>query len=75
MYQDEFELLQKQHGNNDELIHALLAKQRFGFPEGSSFWNVHKRRHEAGNGQRIDVTLNAIEETHGSQAAQGVSKH
>ena len=67
VYQDDYDNLVKQHGDNPELIHAMMAKQRFVLPEGASFWDCYEKRHEAGNGQRIDQALHAIEEANGTK--------
>ena len=67
VYQDEYDGLVKLHGDNPELIHAMMAKQRFVLPKGSSFWDLYDARHEPGNGQRIDQALHAIEEANGGK--------
>ncbi|MGX5203453.1 type I restriction-modification system subunit M [Aliikangiella sp. IMCC44632] len=67
VYQDEYEQLVKTHGDNPELIHAMMAKQRFVLPQGASFWDLYEQRHQSGNGQRIDQALHAIEETNGAK--------
>lgn len=67
VYQDEYDKLVDQYGDNPDLIHAMMAKQRFVLPTGSSFWDLYEKRHEAGNGQRIDQALHAIEEANGTK--------
>lgn len=67
VYQDEYDKLVEQFGDNPELIHAMMAKQRFVLPTGASFWDLYEKRHEAGNGQRIDQALHAIEEANGTK--------
>ena len=67
VYQDDYDKLVTQHGDNPDLIKAMMAKQRFVLPEGASFWDCYKKRHEAGNGQRIDQALHAIEEANGTK--------
>lgn len=67
VYQDDYEKLVAQHGDNPALIQAMMAKQRFVLPKGASFWDCYNKRHEAGNGQRIDQALHAIEEANGSK--------
>ncbi|CAM3797534.1 type I restriction-modification system subunit M [Rheinheimera salexigens] len=59
--------LVKQYGDNPELIQAMMAKQRFVLPKGASFWDLYEQRHQAGNGQRIDQALHAIEEANGTK--------
>jgi len=67
VYQDEYDKLVEQYGDNPELIRAMMAKQRFVLPAGSSFWDLYEERHKAGNGQRIDQALHAIEEANGTK--------
>ena len=67
VYRDEYSKLVEQYGDNPELIHAMMSKQRFVLPEGASFWDLYEDRHKAGNGQRIDQALHAIEEANGSK--------
>jgi len=67
VYQDEYDKLVEQYGDNPELIHAMMAKQRFVLPKGASFWDLYEDRHKAGNGQRIDQALHAIEEANGGK--------
>ena len=67
VYQDDHEKLVAQHGDNPELIQAMMAKQRFVLPKGASFWDCYEARHKAGNGQRIDQALHAIEEANGTK--------
>ena len=38
VYKDEYIKLVEQFGDNPELIHAMMSKQRFVLPEGASFW-------------------------------------
>lgn len=71
VYRDEYNKLVDQFGGtkngSPELIHAMMAKQRFVFPKGASFWDLYEDRHKAGNGQRIDQALHAIEEANGTK--------
>ncbi|TMO64867.1 type I restriction-modification system subunit M [Pseudoalteromonas aurantia] len=67
VYQDEYDKLVEQYGDQPDLIHAMMAKQRFVLPEGASFWDLYENRHKAGNGQRIDQALHAIEEANGGK--------
>jgi type I restriction enzyme M protein len=67
VYKDEHAKLVEQYGDNPKLIDAMMAKQRFVLPKGSSFWDLYEQRHQAGNGQRIDQALHAIEETNGTK--------
>ncbi|MBZ2161618.1 type I restriction-modification system subunit M [Alteromonas stellipolaris] len=67
VYQDEYDKLVEQYGDQPDLIHAMMAKQRFVLPKGASFWDLYEERHKAGNGQRIDQALHAIEEANGGK--------
>jgi len=67
VYQDDYDKLEAQHGDNPDLIQAMMAKQRFVLPKGASFWDCFEKRNEAGNGQRIDQALHAIEEANGTK--------
>ena len=67
VYRDEHSKLVEQYGDNPALINAMMAKQRFVLPDGASFWNLYELRHQAGNGQRIDQALHAIEEANGTK--------
>jgi type I restriction enzyme M protein len=67
VYKDEHAKLVEQYGNNKALVDAMMAKQRFVLPDGASFWDLYEVRHQAGNGQRIDQALHAIEEANGTK--------
>lgn len=67
VYQDDYDKLVEQYGDNAPLIEAMMAKQRFVLPTGSNFWDIYEKRHEAGNGERIDQALHAIEEANGTK--------
>ncbi|WP_282145466.1 type I restriction-modification system subunit M [Alteromonas stellipolaris] len=67
VYQDEYDKLVGKYGDQPDLIHAMMAKQRFVLPKGASFWDLYEDRHKAGNGQRIDQALHAIEEATGGK--------
>ena len=67
VYKDDYNRLVQQYGDNPELIHAMMSKQRFVLPEGASFWDLYEKRYEPGNGERIDKALHAIEEANGSK--------
>ena len=67
LYRDEYDKLVKQYGDQPDLIQAMMSKQRFVLPKGASFWDLYEKRYEAGNGERIDKALHAIEEANGSK--------
>ncbi len=51
-----------EHRDHPDLVDALMQQEPFVLPEGASFDALHKRRHEPGNGERVDKALHAIEE-------------
>ena len=67
VYKDRYEELVAEIGDIPELIEMQMANERFVLPKGASFWDLYERRHEAGNGSRIDEALHAIEEANGSK--------
>jgi len=67
IYKDDHNKLVEQYGDNPKLITAMMSKQRFVLPEGASFWDLYEQRHQAGNGQRIDQALHALEEANGTK--------
>ena len=50
-----------------ELVDAMMQAEAFVLPANASFDAVHKRRFEAGNGERIDKALHAVEEANGAK--------
>jgi type I restriction enzyme M protein len=62
VWQDHYETYKAEHGDEPELIRELMKSERFTLPESANFYALYKRRNEAGNGERIDKALHAIEE-------------
>ncbi len=62
VWQDHYDTYKKEYGDEPELIAEMMRAERFTLPEGADFYTLHRRRHEAGNGERIDRALHAIEE-------------
>jgi type I restriction enzyme M protein len=62
VWQDHLTRYQAEHPDAPELVEAMMQQEAFVLPQGASFSNLHKRRHEPGNGERIDKALHAIEE-------------
>ena len=48
-----------------------MKNERFVLPVDSNFYELYERRHEAGNGERIDQALHAVEEENGSKLKDG----
>lgn len=62
VWQDHYDAYKKQYGDHPELIEEMLKSERFVLPADASFYALHAQRHSAGNGERIDKALHAIEE-------------
>lgn len=62
VHRDKVAELTAEYGDIPELIAEMIQSQSYNIPEGCSFWNVYEARYEAGNGERIDKALHAIEE-------------
>ncbi|MDD2933576.1 MAG: type I restriction-modification system subunit M [Methylotenera sp.] len=67
VWQDHYDTYQKEHGDEPELIRELMKNERFVLPYGASFYALYERRHEPGNGERIDQALHALEEANGNK--------
>jgi type I restriction enzyme M protein len=67
VWQDHYDTYRKQHGDHPELIEALMKNEQFVLPKGASFYDLHRDRQKAGNGERIDKALHAIEEANGAK--------
>ena len=62
VWQDHYDNYKKQYGDHPELIKEMLKNERFVLPASASFYSLHSLRHSAGNGERIDKALHAIED-------------
>jgi len=67
VWQDHYDEYQQEHGDEPELIAELMKSERFVLPPQASFYTLFDRRHEPGNGERIDQALHAIEEANGTK--------
>lgn len=67
VWQDHYDEYKKEYGDERELIEEMMKNERFVLPNGASFYDLYARRHEPGNGQRIDEALHAIEEANGNK--------
>ncbi|AUR00789.1 type I restriction-modification system subunit M [Phaeobacter inhibens] len=56
-----------QYPGKPELVAAMMQQESFVLPEQASFDALHARRFEAGNGERIDKALHAVEEANGDK--------
>lgn len=62
VWQDHYDEYKSQYGDHPELIVEMLKNERFVLPPDSSFYALYSRRHEPGNGERIDKALHGIED-------------
>ncbi len=67
VWQDHYDRYTIEYGNEPELIEEMMKNERFVLPKSASFYTLYDRRHEPGNGQRIDQALHAIEEANGTK--------
>lgn len=81
VWQDHYDGYKAEHGDEPELIQEMMKSERFVLPEveildndgklkekyKANFYVLHERRHEPGNGERIDQALHAIEEANGTK--------
>ena len=71
VWQDHYDSYKKQYGDAPELIEEMMKNERFVLPKQSSFYTIYERRHEPGNGERIDQALHALEEANGTKLKDG----
>jgi len=67
VWQDDYDAYTREYGDEPELIEELMKNERFVLPREASFYALYQRRHEPGNGERIDQALHAIEEANGTR--------
>ena len=62
VWQDNYDGYQAEYGDEPDLIAEMMKAERFQLPQDANFYALYERRHEPGNGERIDKALHAIEE-------------
>ena len=67
VWQDHYDSYKVEYGDEPELIEEMMKNERFVLPRDASFYALWERRHEPGNGERIDQALHAIEEANGTK--------
>ncbi|MCF6218475.1 MAG: type I restriction-modification system subunit M [Gammaproteobacteria bacterium] len=67
VWQDHYDGYKDEYGDEPELIKEMMKNERFVLPEASSFYSLYEKRHEPGNGERIDQALHALEESNGTK--------
>lgn len=67
VHKDKHRELKEQFGDSTVMIEAMMSSQSFKIPAGATFGDLYAKRHEPGNGTRIDTALHSIEEANGSK--------
>lgn len=67
VWEDHYEEYKKQYVDEPELLQEMMASEKFVLPPQSNFYFLYKHREEAGNGQRIDTALTALEDANGTK--------
>ncbi|MBF7996608.1 type I restriction-modification system subunit M [Rahnella laticis] len=67
VWKDHYDKYKDEYGDEPELIEEMMKSERFVLPASASFYELYKHRFEAGNGERIDLALHAIEEANGTK--------
>lgn len=62
VWQDHYDTYKEQYGDVPELINEMMKNERFVLPPEANFYALYDARLTAGNGERIDKALHAIEE-------------
>lgn len=62
VWQDHYDTYAKDYGDSADLIEEMMKNERFVLPKNANFYSLYEHRFEAGNGERIDKALHAIEE-------------
>lgn len=72
VWQDHYDGYKAEYGDEPELIEEMLKNERFVLPKQASFYSLFERRHEPGNGERIDQALHAIEEANARRRGSSI---
>ncbi|MTI17431.1 type I restriction-modification system subunit M [Rhodobacteraceae bacterium RKSG542] len=67
VWKDHYDKFVAEHGDEPDLIAALMENEAFVLPDGASFYALYEQRHQPANGERIDKALSAIEEANGAK--------
>jgi type I restriction enzyme M protein len=74
VWQEHYDDLKQQYGDDEERIRRRLERERFILPEGCSFPNLYAQRNATNLGEVINKALEAIEEKNKSKL-QGVFRN
>jgi type I restriction enzyme M protein len=69
VWQEHYEKLAAQHGDQPKLIEALLQTERFVLPRPANFYTLHQQRNQPGNSVRIDQALTLLEQSNPDKLA------
>ncbi len=69
VWQEHYETLAKQFGDEPELIESLLQQERFVLPRPANFYTLHQQRNQPGNSVRIDQALAFLEQSNPQKLA------
>jgi len=67
LHQHEIEKLTKRYGDDRERIALRLKNERFVIPEGTSFYDIYKKKNADNIGELINIALHAIEDANGDR--------
>jgi len=67
LYQHEIDKLSERYGDDRERIVLRLKNARFVLPEGTSFYDLLKKKDEDNIGELINIALHAIEDANGDR--------
>lgn len=74
VWQERYDKLKDQYGNDNDLILRRLSRDRFVLPENCRFTDLYNAREEFDIGQRINIALEKIEDAN-RQKLQGVFRN
>jgi len=66
---DHYDKYKEEYGDHPDLIEEMLKNERFVLPKKANFYSLYEKRHQPGNGERIDKALHAIEEANMAKLA------
>lgn len=74
VWQEHYEKLVEQLGDDEERILKRLERERFVLPKGCAFKDIYNQRHESNIGEIINISLEQIEEANKTKL-QGVFRN
>ena len=74
VWQEQYEDLKKQYGDDEERLRRRLERERFILPEGCSYYDLYRQRNESNLGEIINTALDKIEEAN-KEKLEGVFRN